>query len=327
MIVTDVIFPASNAPIGWLGGKTKLCPTILTCTPDHNCYCEVFCGSAIVFFGKPPSMSKIEFINDINGELVNLMKVLAGTYFDPGVLEEFVTYVRNMPASRAAYEDWKGWSDEQVAQLTPAQRAFRFYYCVKKGFSSHPKGGYEASPLSKSRYNQNTDFEKFAERFRVNNAQIENLHYATFIEKYNRASAKTHFYADPPYFIATNNSSYYQFNFDEKDHQKFKECCDEIDKNKNTFMISYDDVPEVLDLYKDYFIYRTDPIVYSCSDERDDRNLEKTELIITNYDVAELLISRNKSKKKRDLFAKTTQFDPNDKKIEIAECIGLEHIN
>lgn len=325
MLFSNIIPKQGNSPIGWLGGKTKLCPTIATCAPDHECYCEVFCGSAIVFFGKPPS--RIEFINDINGELVNLMKVLAGTYFDATIREEFISYVRNMPASRKAYEDWKGWSDEQIAALSPAQRAFRFYYCVKKGFSSHPKGGYEASPLSKSRYNQNTDFEQFAERFRVNNAQIENLHYATFIEKYNRASAKTFFYADPPYFIATNNSSYYQFNFNEEDHLKFKSCCDDIDKNKNTFMISYDDVPEVLDLYKDYCIYRTDPIIYSCSDERDDRNLAKTELIITNYDILDLLVQRQKKRQKRDLFAKKVQIDKNDKKIELTDCIGLERIN
>ncbi len=329
MQVHDIIEMMANSPIGWLGGKTKLRPTIINCMPVHHCYIEVFAGSASVFFGKPARLSKNEIINDIHRELVNLMKVISGTYFDKRVHKEFVGYVKNMPASRAAYEEWKNWgkkgNEHLLDKLTHAQRAFRFYYCVKKGFSSVPTGGYEASPLSKSRYNMNTDFDRFVNRFRATNAQIECLDFVKLIEKYNRASAKSFFFCDPPYFIA-DGTNYYDFVFEPADHIRLKESMDDVQKNKNTFLITYDDHPGVIDLYKDYYLYRTDDIVYSSSDERGERELIKRELFITNYDIAEAIHQRNTEIGKRrsgDLFAESTS---DDDRIEISGHIGLTRI-
>lgn len=324
MQISDVIKPKGCSFIGWLGGKTKLRTTIINCFPRHYCYVETFCGSATVFFGKP--ISRIEIINDIHGELVNLMKVLSGTYFNEDIRKEFISYVRNMPAAREVYEDWKKWGSDQIQELTPAQRAFRFYYCVKKGFSSVPKGGYEASPKSSSRYNMNTDFEQFAERFRSSNAQIESLDFADLIEKYNRESADVLFFNDPPYFIA-NDTNYYDHVFTEEDHIRFKECCDKINKHNNKFLITYDDVHQVIDLYKDYHIYRTDEIVYNAADERGERHLKKTELFITNYDIAKIILMRNKKGLKHgDIFADDC-IRVADRRIDISGHIGLEKIN
>lgn len=317
----NVILPAYNSVIGWRGGKTKLRPTIINCMPPHIAFIEVFCGSATVFFGKPPS--KIEIINDISQDLVNLMKVISGTYFDEGIRKEFINYVRNMPASRSAYQEWKTWGQDQIDQLTPAQRAFRFYYCVKKGFSSVPNGGYEASPLTKSRYNMKTDFDQFAERFRSTNAQIEELHFQELIIKYNRVRADSFFFCDPPYFVA-NDTNYYAHVFDSNDHVNLKKSCDEIHENNNKFLITYDDVPEVIDLYGKYFIYRTDPIVYSSSDERGGRSLIKQELFVTNYDIATIINARNRdaSKKNADMFSDVVD----ESRIDIPGHIGLERI-
>jgi len=146
------------------------------------------------------------------------------------------------------------------------------------------------------------------------------------IEKYNRSAADTFFFADPPYFVA-DSTNYYEFIFDNKQHQKFKECCVEIDKNDNKFLITYDDVSQVIDLYKDFFIYRTDPIVYSSSDERGQRDLVKTELFITNYDIAKMINERNtKPKGKRrggDIF---DEMDIQDKRIDVPGHIGLDRI-
>ncbi len=318
----DVIKPIGNSVIGWLGGKTKLRATIINCMPLHKCYVEIFAGSATIFFGKPPS--RIEIINDVHGELVNLMKVISGTYFDSSVRDEFIGYVRSMPAARKVYEDWKHWTASDLAKLNDAQRAFRFYYCVKKGFSSIPKGGYEASPLSSNRYNMHTDFERFAERFRVSNAQIECMDFKRLVEKYNRQRANTFFMGDPPYFVA-DRTSYYEYIFSEEDHNELKKCCDSINHNENTFLLTYDDVEPVIGLYKEYYLYKTDLIVYSAADERGDRSLAKREIIITNYDISKVIHDRNTSGKRRiDLF---DDIDANDKRIDIAGHIGLERIN
>lgn len=318
MQVDNIINPVMGSFCGWLGGKTKLRTTIINCIPKHICYVEVFAGSATIFFGKPAKMSRIEILNDIHGELINLMKVISGTYFDESIRQEFIGYVRNMPASRSAYEDWKTWKADQLNNLTPAARAFRFYYCVKKGFSCVPTGGYEASPKTNSRYNMNTDFDQFASRFRERNAQIENLDFEELITKYNRPDAQTFYMADPPYFIA-NNTNYYDFVFTEEDHKRLKDCFDKVHAQGNKFLITYDDVPEVLELYKDYFIYRTDEVVYNAADERDVRELKKTELFISNYDIAKMI-----QRQSTDMFESV---QVNDNRIDIVGHYGLEKIN
>lgn len=323
MKAEKVINPICPSFIGWLGGKTKLRGTIINSFPVHNCYVEVFAGSAVVFFGKPEWMTrKIEIVNDINGELVNLMKVLSGTYFDEKVRQEFISYVRNMPASRSAFQEWQKLTDKQLDKLTPAQRAFRFYYCTKKGFSSVLSGGYEASPYSGSRYNQNTDFEVFTERFRKTNAQIESLDFEVLIDKYNKDNkgvSDTFYFADPPYWVA-NNTNYYEFVFNKEDHLRFKKACDRVAKTGNRFLITYDDVQEIHDLYSDYYIYRTDKIVYQAANEQKERELAKTEIFITNYDIAEVI-----NKRSNDLFESEVIAD--DNRIEIPGNIGLTKVN
>jgi DNA adenine methylase len=60
--------------IPWIGGKRRLAGRILPMLPPHECYVEPFAGGAAIFFLKPPS--KAEALNDINGEIVNLYRVV-----------------------------------------------------------------------------------------------------------------------------------------------------------------------------------------------------------------------------------------------------------
>lgn len=326
------------APLGYLGGKTKLRPTIISCMPKHYTYVEVFCGSAAVFFGKPPSRNEI--INDVHSELVNFMKVIAGTYFDESVRQEFISYVRDMPASREAFHEWQKWDQNKVESLTLAQRAFVYYYCIKKGFSSVKRGGYEASPFSKSRYNMNTDFEAFFNRFRVTNAQIEHMDYKDLIQKYNQAvgsreNREIFFFMDPPYFVA-DNTGYYEFVFTPDDHKGLKAQCDLINAAGNKFLMTYDDHAGVLDLYKDYYLYRTDPVSYSAMEGKEERNVSKPEIFITNYDLHQMLLERNKvsrtgNKIQHVIFA--TESKPDETRIDFPrdpkgeeEFIGLTRV-
>lgn len=56
------------------GAKTRLAPWLLSFVPEHNVYLEPFFGSGALFFNKQPS--KIETINDIDGEVCNLFRVI-----------------------------------------------------------------------------------------------------------------------------------------------------------------------------------------------------------------------------------------------------------
>lgn len=72
----------SKPIIPWMGGKSRLAKDILPLFPQHTCYVEPFAGAAALFFKKEPS--KAEVLNDVNGDLVNLYRVVKHH------LEEFV---------------------------------------------------------------------------------------------------------------------------------------------------------------------------------------------------------------------------------------------
>jgi DNA adenine methylase len=63
-----------KTPLSYYGGKQTLAQTILGLIPPHRLYCEPFLGGAAIFFAKEPS--KIEVINDTNGEIINFYEVL-----------------------------------------------------------------------------------------------------------------------------------------------------------------------------------------------------------------------------------------------------------
>ena len=62
-----------RGPITVVGGKSRLAKIIIDCFPSHTCYVEAFAGGAQVFFHKQPS--KVEVLNDLDGELVNFYRV------------------------------------------------------------------------------------------------------------------------------------------------------------------------------------------------------------------------------------------------------------
>ena len=63
-----------KTPITYWGGKQQLINKILPLFPVHKQYNEPFFGGGALFFAKEPA--EIEFINDINGEIVNFYRTL-----------------------------------------------------------------------------------------------------------------------------------------------------------------------------------------------------------------------------------------------------------
>jgi len=112
-----------NPIIPWLGGKRRLADTIIPRFPPHTCYVEVFAGGAALYFLRPPA--EVEVINDVNGELVNLYRVVQRH------LEEFVRQFKWALSSR---EVFKWTQDTPPDTLTDIQRAARFYYLQHQAF-------------------------------------------------------------------------------------------------------------------------------------------------------------------------------------------------
>lgn len=98
--------------IPWLGGKRRLAEQLIPLFPQHECYVEVFCGGAALYFLRPMP-APVEVLNDINGELVNLYRVVQHH------LEEFVRQFKYAISSRQVFK----WHQLAVPEtLTDIQR-------------------------------------------------------------------------------------------------------------------------------------------------------------------------------------------------------------
>ena len=90
-----------NAPtrpiLRYHGGKWKLAPWVIEHFPPHRVYVEPFCGAASVLAQKP--RINHEVINDLNGRLVNLFRLLR----DPAASAKLVELVYLTLYSDAEY--------------------------------------------------------------------------------------------------------------------------------------------------------------------------------------------------------------------------------
>lgn len=175
--------------IPWIGGKRRLAKPIFEKFPAHTCYVEAFCGAAAIFFSKEPS--DVEVLNDINGELVNLYRVIQHH------IEEFARQFKWALSSRQVFE----WEQMKAPEtLTDIQRAARFYYLQKHAFGGRVDGqSYGTATTSGPRLNLLRFEEDLSQaHLRLHGVQVENLPWQEVVARYDRPH--TLFYLDPPYW-------------------------------------------------------------------------------------------------------------------------------
>lgn len=174
--------------IPWIGGKRRLADLLLPRFPDHRCYVEVFAGGAALYFMRSPA--EVEVINDVNGDVINLYRVVKSH------LEEFVRQFKWALSSR---EVFKWTQDTPPETLTDIQRAARFYYLQHHAFGGKVSGqtwgtATTAPPINLLRIEESLS----AAHLRLAGAYIEHLDWAACMERYDRPH--TLFYCDPPYW-------------------------------------------------------------------------------------------------------------------------------
>ena len=218
---------AARPILPWIGGKRRLAKHLLPLFGQHDCYVEPFCGAAALFFMKEPA--KAEVINDINGDLVNLYRVIQHH------LDEFVRQFRWSLVSRQLWQ-WLIATPPQT--LTDIQRAVRFFYLQKCGFGGKVEGRtFGTATTSGPRLNLLRIEEDLSQaHLRLSSATIEHLPWAECIRRYDRPH--TLFYCDPPYW----GTEGYGVEFGLEQYDQMAELARSI---SGRMIISVNDIPEM----------------------------------------------------------------------------------
>ena len=178
--------------IPWIGGKRRLADKLLPLIADHDhsCYVEPFCGAAALFFLRE-HRTKVEVLNDINGDLVNLYRVVQHH------LEEFVRQFKWALSSRQLYE-WEKLTTPET--MTDIQRAARFFYLQKLGFGGKVQGRtFGTATTTPARLNLLRIEEDLSEvHLRLNGVFVESRAWDVCVRQYDRPH--TLFFMDPPYW-------------------------------------------------------------------------------------------------------------------------------
>ncbi len=178
-----------KALFGWPGGKSRLRDRIIPLIPEHTCYCEPFFGAGWVFFGK--DRSKSEIVNDLDGELVNLYRVVQR---HP---RELLRQLRWIPVAREKWEVAK----DPPRDLTDVERAAFYLLLIRQSFGNKTLNS-SFAPIKTSRKNCNggPKFTKLLQAVhdRFLGVGIENMPAVDLIVRYDRPT--TFFYVDPTYY-------------------------------------------------------------------------------------------------------------------------------
>jgi DNA adenine methylase len=220
------------------GSKWSLAEWIISHFPPHTTYLEPFFGSGAILFNKAPS--QVETINDIDGDIVNLFRVIREhpeelarlVYFTPWARDEY----SNILTSASVPETF-------IHSGDPLEDARRFLVRCWMAFGAHTsdRSGWASDVQGKQRANIAKRWLRIPNLIhlvadRLRGVQIENQPALQIIERYRFSQVLI--YADPPYVRSTRNSRAYKHEMTDADHM---ELLDALDKHPGpVFLSGYD---------------------------------------------------------------------------------------
>lgn len=218
---------------GYPGGKTQMADWIIDHFPDHQCYVEVFAGSAAVLANKDPSNSEV--LNDRDGDIVHFFEVLRDRP------DELIEWLEDTPHSGELHEKYGEEFYNGHRPDDPVERAGKFWYLRETSFGGKYRtlSGYNGSRkrnVARRTRNKRERLNVWSDRF--DHVQIENLDFAELMDRYD--SPETLFYCDPPY-VEEGDVLYSGADFD---HSRFVSSLSDLEGD---WIVSYTDLPDGLE--------------------------------------------------------------------------------
>jgi len=226
----------------WMGGKRVLAGRLaerIAAVP-HERYVEPFVGMGGVFFRRR-HRPKLEVINDINRDVVNLFRLLQRHY------QQLLDVLKWQLCGRAEFERLLKVDPDT---LTDLERAARFLFLQRAGF-----GGVIGTKSLGISFSQPARFDltKLVPLLedvheRLSGVLIERLPFQDCIAKYDSRPG-TLFYLDPPYWGCTDD--YGKDVFSEADFNLLR---GQLEALQGRFILSINDTPEVRQIFGQFAI-------------------------------------------------------------------------
>ncbi len=252
-----------------MGGKRRLADRLIPLFPAHECYVEVFAGGAALYFMRPQP-APVEVLNDLNGDLVNLYRVVQNH------LEEFVRQFKWALSSRQIFE-WQKMARPET--LTDIQRATRFFYLQQHAFGGKVTGQTFGTATTGPAINLLRIEENLSAAWqRLAGTYVENLSWLDCAQRYDRAH--TFFYMDPPYWQTAGYGVDFPFEQYERIAEFMRTC-------KGKVMVSINDHPDIRAAFDGFHFEHLD-IRYTTTNQRHGQADVSGELVIMNWTPADL---------------------------------------
>ncbi len=218
--------PKTMTPFSWLGGKGNLVNWVIKFIPRGRIYVEPFAGAASVFWSLPAPYP-IEVLNDLDGRIVNLYRVLQDREKFRQLLHRLVW----TPYSRAEFVRALGVLKDPTAD--EVTRAWAFFVAQNQGFGGMAKspGSWGRALTSEGRGMARTTSTWRSKiksllfwHQRLSAVQIDSVDGIEAIRYWD--TPDTVFYVDPPYVQETRSGhagAQYEHEMTTDDHKRLVE--------------------------------------------------------------------------------------------------------
>lgn len=241
------------SPLRYPGGKAKVLGFMKeliknNALPKKPAYVEPYAGGAAVALGLliEGDVSEI-YINDSDVAIYSFWNAIKNEH------KKFIKKIKEIPISVA---EWDKQSEIYKKGEIGFELGFAAFYLNRCNHSGVMKGGIIGGKEQKGRYKIGCRFNKEAliERIKtiakfkdkINIYQEDTL---SFLQKKEMQSVLKNclLYLDPPYYV--KGHQLYKNHYKAQDHQNIAKIMREL---KGFWVVSYDNVPEIQDLYKGF---------------------------------------------------------------------------
>ncbi len=243
----------SNSPFRYPGGKFYARKLILSEIPEHDVYCEPFAGGASVFFAKPSV--QYTTLNDLDEGVMNTLRHIRDR------VEDLIALLDGIPATKENHTFYK----DVYRPVDGLTRAFRWYYLNRTSYSGimRRENCYWGYGRKYSMCPENWPPHLRTVSDKLQGVELTSIDFESVIDSLPDGAFT---FVDPPYYKA-DQGKFYECTFTLEDHRRLSDCL-RRNSERLRFLLTYDDHPDVWNLYEwvesvsnkewNYTISRTD---------------------------------------------------------------------